>query len=306
MDSTGSSKVHMRRSFWLRKKDTTNQEGLDLTIIRGYGGGDTTRRLLIGGMMFGYSDASPIIAARSKGGDVRILSVCMARSPLTLYSLKKTGIRTPRDLKGKRIAGSKASVLRVAFPAFAKINGLDPNDVIWMSTSPAAMGPLLLAGKIDLITAFVTDGIVHKAKAKEQGLELSEMKYADWGLNLYSTTIFTRDKTIAEKRDVVGRFIRASMKGFSAALEDPKAAVDALIRKAPALSPDLALKQHKIANELLLSEEAYKEGLGTASRAKVSLMIDVYTQYMELPRKISPDEVFTNEFLPKIVPKKGG
>ncbi len=130
-------------------------------------------------------------------------------------------------------------------------------------------------------------------------------QYRDWGLDLYSAGIVATDKLIAENRDLVTRFVRATIKGFAATLEDPKAAVSALIQKAPTLSSDLALKQLRIANDLLLSEEAYKEGLGTLSRKKVSAMIDVLTQYMNLPRKLSPDEIFTNEFLPRIIPKKG-
>ncbi len=167
----------------------------------------------------------------------------MAKSPLVIFSLKKTGIRTPANLKGKRIGGAMWDVNRIIFPAFAKINGLDPEAVNWVSTTPAAKAASLLAGKLDAITNFTTDGIPLRARAKDLGLEIAEMQFRDWGLDLYSAGIVATDKLIAENRDLVTRFVRATIKGFAATLEDPKAAVSALIQKAPTLSSDLALKQ---------------------------------------------------------------
>ncbi|MFQ5913228.1 MAG: ABC transporter substrate-binding protein [Nitrospinota bacterium] len=291
--------------FLAEERGYYKAEGIDLTISRGYGSGDTVRRVNLAEAMFGHADSSAALVGRARGAKVKILGVVMARSPHVIFSLKKTGIRTPADLKGKRIGAGKSDVVRIVFPAFAKINGLDPGTVNWVSTTPAVKGASLLAGKLDAITNFTTDRIPLEPKAKATGVEIVEMQLRDWGLDLYSYGIFTNDKLIAERRDLVARFVRASIKGFAAALEDPKGAVTALTRKIPALSPTLALKQLKIGNDLLLSEEAYKGGLGTVSRKKMSIMIDLLTQYMNLPRKISPDEIYTNEFLPGIIPKKG-
>ena len=291
--------------FLAEKKGYYRAEGIDVTILPGAGSGDTVRRVNLGAVTFGHADSSAAVVGRARGATVKIIGMVMAKSPLVIFSLKKTGIRTPANLKGKRIGGAMWDVNRIIFPAFAKINGLDPEAVNWVSTTPAAKAASLLAGKLDAITNFTTDGIPLRARAKDLGLEIAEMQFRDWGLDLYSAGIVATDKLIAENRDLVTRFVRATIKGFAATLEDPKAAVSALIQKAPALSSDLALKQLRIANDLLLSEEAYKEGLGTLSRKKVSAMIDVLTQYMNLPRKLSPDEIFTNEFLPRIIPKKG-
>ena len=71
----------------------------------------------------------------------------------------------------------------------------------------------------------------------------------------------------------------------------------------PTLDRSIAKRQLAIAVELLLSEYAKTHGIGHMDEKKMAHTVDVLAKYMNLPRKPSTSEVYTNKFLPKLFPK---
>lgn len=81
-------------------------------------------------------------------------------------------------------------------------------------------------------------GIVQQAypssepfQAMKNGVKANFYLFADAGYPPYGTTIVTMQKTVADKPDLVGRFVRASIEGWKSYLADP-AAGNALIKQA--------------------------------------------------------------------------
>ena len=62
---------------------------------------------------------------------------------------------------------------------------------------------------------------------------LSVLHGEDLGIQSYGSGMFTADKTIAERPDLVRRFVAAYMKGYADVIQDPGAAADSLIRNNP-------------------------------------------------------------------------
>ncbi|MCY4487186.1 MAG: ABC transporter substrate-binding protein, partial [Deltaproteobacteria bacterium] len=210
----------------------------------------------------------------------------------------------PSDLEGKKIGSPEANASRVIFPAFANINKFDNKKVTWVNMTVPATTPSLLAGRVDAILIFYTEKPTVDAASKKVGKEPLYMLYADHGMATYGNGLLVSEKTLKNKPDLVKRFLDATYKGIAWSVENPQKAVDIFIKHNPAISPDLARKHFDIAVDSLLSENALKEGIGHMTKERMVFTNDLITKHMQLPKKTAVDAVYTNEYLPKLFPKR--
>ncbi len=182
--------------------------------------------------LIGSSEGGLFLAGRARGLSVVAIGTMFQASPLGLISLETSGIRTPADLAGRRVAihddGHEAldTVLRAA--------GLDRTRV--QVGVAAGHGPeALLAGKIDAQQGYLVDELV---KLRLAGHAVRALEYRRHGLSAYSQVYFVSERTLARHREALRRFLLASGRGWQKAVADVPAAAR-LIRRQH--SPDLAL-----------------------------------------------------------------
>src|SRR5271167_5127133 len=75
--------------------------GLDVNIQPGGPDFPAVQMVAGGNEQFGVTAADQILIARSKGVPVVALAVIYRRNPFVLFSLAKSGIKTPADFAGK-------------------------------------------------------------------------------------------------------------------------------------------------------------------------------------------------------------
>jgi len=289
--------VSIDKGFW---KDA----GLDVTMTRGFGSGDTAKRVAAGTEDFGFAAAASMITAKSRGADLKMVGMIHDRALDAVATLKGNQIAKPGDLEGKRIGSPEGNAVRVVFPAFADINKFERNKVTFINMTVPAMAPSLLAGRVDAILIFYTEKPTVDSAAKKVGKEPLYLQYADYGMNTYGNGIIVTERTIKEKPDLVKRFLAATYKGVAWSVENPEEAVKIFIKHNPAISPDLARKHFDIAVEHLMTPTAKQEGIGHMMRDRMVFTNDLITKHMNLPKKASVEDVYTNEFLPKLFPKQ--
>ncbi|HEY1230715.1 MAG TPA: ABC transporter substrate-binding protein, partial [Ramlibacter sp.] len=78
-------------------------QGLALEYIPGAGGGDAIRNILSGQADVAFTDPGSLFASLDKGEKLRAIYDIYPQNVFNVVSLKKAGIRSPADLKGKRI-----------------------------------------------------------------------------------------------------------------------------------------------------------------------------------------------------------
>jgi NitT/TauT family transport system substrate-binding protein len=99
--------------FVAQKKDNYGEAGLDVTLSRGFGSGDTIKRVATGTASFGLADTGAIIAAQANEEvPVRIVAMIYDRATLGIIYLAESGIKGPKDLEGRKIGLSPASCHR--------------------------------------------------------------------------------------------------------------------------------------------------------------------------------------------------
>src|SRR3954470_18089485 len=217
--------------FVAREKGLYRDAGLDVTISRGFGSGDTVKRVATNSLTFGVADTGAIIAARA-GDDipVRIVAMIYDRASLGLIYLQQSGIKSPKDLEGRAVGRSASGASVNMFPGFLKANSLDRGKIREMVVDGATFLPLLMSGQVDaVLEQSVNIGKFRKA-AVEQGKTALAMRYSDFGLEAYGNALITQPASIQSKPDLIRRFVEATLRGMKDALDHPDEAI-AILRK---------------------------------------------------------------------------
>lgn len=279
-------------------------QGLEVTIQRGFGSGNALKTVVSGGVDVTQAGLDSMVVARARGLKVMAIAVWHARSPHVIYTLKGSGILGPKDLAGRTIGVTANEAGHIIFPAFAAKAGIDPVKVKFRNMEGASKNPSLAAGAVDAIIAYVTTSPAVESAAAKAGKEVVPIKYADHGVDIYSDgTVVTKD-TLKKGPDVVRRFLNATYRGALYAVENPEEAVRQFVKMEPANDLRISLKTWAIAVELLVDEVALKEGLGHISKDKMAYTRDLMVKYMKLPLREPVEELYTNAYLPRLVPKR--
>lgn len=120
--------------------------GLEPTIERGFGGADSIKKMASGAADFVFADIGSMVVARSKGAMAKALAAVYDRPQYVFYTIKGSGIRTPKDIEGRTIANNIGGVVKDLFPALAAANKVDEAKVKWLIVDAPLIFPALLGG----------------------------------------------------------------------------------------------------------------------------------------------------------------
>jgi NitT/TauT family transport system substrate-binding protein len=107
-------------------------------------------------------------------------------------------------------------------------------------------------------------------QAMKNGTKANFFLFADEGYPPYGTTMVTMQKTVAEKPDVIARFVRASIEGWKSYLADPAAGNELIKADNPKMSDEqiaFGVKQMK-ALKVFDGGDAAKLGAGIMTDAR--------------------------------------
>ena len=137
---------------------------------------------------------------------------------------------------------------------------------------------------------------------RQAGAEPVVMLIADAGYDNYNTTIATSKKLASEKKDLVQRFVSASLEGWAQYLKGGPAieAANAQIKKDnPEMTDDKIAYAIQVMNEkgIVLSGDAIKLGIGAMTDARWERFYASMADVGVLPKGIDPKKGYTLEFV---------
>jgi NitT/TauT family transport system substrate-binding protein len=287
------------------EKGFYRDEGLDVKILRGQGSGDTVKRIAAGQGEVGIADISALIAARANT-DVKVKAIALwyRRPPHGVFVRSDSPIKSGKELEGKKLAISPGNSHQILWPVFEKLVGLKPNSVTWVTMDAASMPPALIRGATDAVPFFV----VHEARirkvAQQQNADIRVLAaWSDLGFDVASTSLVAREETIAKDPDGLKAFLRATFKGADYAFRARhfEEGVGYVVKHHPEVDPDGAVGAAQVGARFVYAEEVTsgKVAVGQFEPARVEKTRDLYTQYLELKRKVSLEEIYTNDLLPE-------
>ena len=157
-------------------------EGIDLTINEGRGSANTVQVVAAGSDTFGLADSSSVVLTASKGADVKSVMSLLNTTGFSLVSLADAGIRTPKDLEGKKVAVTAGDPLGSLLQAVCKANNVDCAKISMVQVDPAAS-----SGQ----PGAVVDGVLDGTPAASAGLQQGDVITAVDGQTVDSNDALT-------------------------------------------------------------------------------------------------------------------
>lgn len=270
-------------------------EGIDLTINEGRGSANTVQVVAAGSDTFGLADSSSVILTASKGADIKSVMSLLNTTGFSVVSLVESGIKTPKDLEGKKVAVSAGDPLGQLLQAVCKANNVDCTKIGMVQVDPAAKVVTVLEKKTDALLGGSDDQYF---LIKYKGGNPSAMRYADWGANIVGMTIMTTGDTIKKNPDLVKRFVRATVKSWEESKKNPGAAVDAAMKAKPDINRQSTLDQLMVDIDLLDSKNS-KGKIGMGAQADWEQTLAILKNYRDLATDKTWTTFHTNEFVPQ-------
>jgi NitT/TauT family transport system substrate-binding protein len=280
--------------YYGKEKGFYKAEGIDLTINEGRGSANTVQVIAAGSDTFGLADSSSVVATAAKGADVKSVMSLLNSTGFSVVSLASAGIKTPKDLEGKKLAVSPGDPLGQLFRALAASNRLDMSKISFVQVDPAAKVVAVLEKRVDALLGGADDQFF---LIKYKGETPAALRYADHGANIVGMTILTRESTIKDKADLVRRFVRATVRSWEEVKKNPGVAVDATMKVKPDLNRDSQLDQLKVDIELMDSPNS-KGRVGWGDQRDWDQTLALLKQYRDVQTDKPWTAFHTNEFLP--------
>ena len=290
-------------AYWVAlEKGYYKEKGLDVELQNSKGSGDSIAKVDTGRADIGLADASVVVPRVAQGAKIKVVGAVFDNTPLNIWTRKDTGISKPKDLEGKTLAAPPGDSQRQLFPAFAKINGVDESKVRWVNIEPAAKFVALSEKRADAVPDYTTgQPFWEKAVGKDN---LVMMPWHRFGFDTYSMSIFASEKTMNERPKVLRDFLEASYKGWRDVMADPRAALEIFKKRVPEIDLALIEPNMMLGLDLMRTDRFAQNGIGWMDRSKMCRTVELINTYMDVPRKVGCDEVFTDSFLTKIEPPK--
>ena len=119
---------------------------LDVVVDAGNGSGGAVTRVASGAYDMGFADLAALMEFHANNPDApnKPVAVMMVYNdtPASVMVLKKSGIKTPADLSGKKLGAPVFDAGRRAFPIFAKANNI--SNVQWTAMDPPLRETMLV------------------------------------------------------------------------------------------------------------------------------------------------------------------
>jgi len=281
--------------------------GLEVTISRGFGSGDTVKRVGSGAATFGVADTGTVIASiANEDIPVRIVAMIYQKATLGLIYLESSGIKKPQDIEGRTIGRSASGASVTMFPGFLKANNIERGKIHEVVVDGATYLPLLLSRKVDAVLEQSVQLGHFKKAAAAQGQSAVAMRYSDYGLAAYGNAIIANPETLKDKPDMVRRFVAATLKGVAYALAHPEEAVAEMRKSNPEVEAEGAQGELVDMKEVSITPEVEKEGLGIVDAKHMTETRDIVTSALSLKQSVPVEQIFTTAFLPKppVMPAK--
>jgi NitT/TauT family transport system substrate-binding protein len=273
--------------------------GLDVTIMRGYGGQRTVNEVDQGLFEFGYGDPVSVILNRAHGGHTLLVGAVNTRWPGAMCYLEKPGFKVAslNDLKGLTLGGGGASAVQNIVPAWLKQNGLAPDAIKLVRLDPAVINTALLQKRIDLSECWEGASLpVQSALAQRAGQRLGKVFYRDFGLDMMGSGLITTDAYLAQHADVVRRFVDATYRGYALMRDHPQDAADAIAAQYPMLDRAILLQQIEETNVLIADDPAHHR-MGWLRPERIDATAKFVSHAFDTGGKVKPGDIYTNRFV---------
>jgi NitT/TauT family transport system substrate-binding protein len=265
--------------------------GLDVSIQPGGSDFPAVQIVAGGNEQFGVTGADQILIARSKGVPIVAVAVIYRENPFVLFALKKSGITKPSEFVGKNVGLKIGGSEELVYRAVLKSAGVDKGSLhevpVKFDLTP------LLTGQVDVWPGYLINKVL---AAQEKGFEVAVIRPANYGVNLYADTLFTTERMLQERPDVVKKFVAAAIHGWTDAMADAEAAARTTVKFGNKLDYAHELAMMRASIPLI---KAGKDATGVSKQSEWEGLQTMLVEAGFQKTKVDVSKAFTNAELPE-------
>lgn len=273
------------------EKGYFREAGVDLTIDYSY---ETDALALVGAgkLDFALVSGEQVLLGRAQQLPIVNVLAWYQKYPVGIASLASAGIKSPDDLRGKRIGTPILSgASYVGMEALLAAGGLKDSDV-QVDTIGFNQVESLVAGREDAVVVYVANEPV---QLRAQGYDVNVMPVSDY-LTLVSNGMITNETVLKEEPELVGGMVSALLKGIQDTMSDPEEAYQISKKYVENLAnADEAAQKAVLAESIKLWSS---DQLGYSRAEAWTNMQDVLLSMKLIQSPLDLTKAYTNEFIP--------
>ena len=159
--------------FAANKLGYWNNRGFDVQIDRGFGSGETCKRVALGQYDYGLADFATMVKLADDGLPLTCIGMVSHVSQLGIISLKESNINSPKDLEGKTMGTTAGSADYALWPGFVAATGIDADKVKVNIVGPELRLRMLTEKQLDAIgSVYGSDAPIFLARGTPYNLML--------------------------------------------------------------------------------------------------------------------------------------
>jgi NitT/TauT family transport system substrate-binding protein len=272
-----------------KEKGFYQAKGIDVAIQPGGPDFPAVQMVAGGNEQFGVTGADQILVARSKGVPVVAVAVLYRKSPFVLFSLKQSGVDKPEKFREKKIGVKLGGNEELIYRAVLGKAGLAAKDVTEIPVKFDMTS--FLAGQIDVWPGYAINEVI---TAREKGFDVNVIWPSDYGINLYADTLFTTEKMLKEKPDVVEKFVSATLQGWAYAADHPEEAAKITVKHGTKLT-----YEHELAmmNESIPLLRPDKQPIGSMQATAWAALQSFLLKGGFMKEAIALDKAYTTQYV---------
>lgn len=281
-----------QRGFW-------RENGIELSLTRGYGSGDTVNKVAAGAAQFGVADLGAVLAARAQTNvPVRSVSAVYTHSPHSLFVLRSSGITSFRGLEGKRISITPGNSHRLYFPEVARRAGTDPSRIQWVNTDASAMAAMLISRRVDAAPFYSIHHYYQNKAARRAGEEIVVLPFVETGFAIYAASLVATDETIDRNPDLVRRFLRGAQRSFEWSRDNQAEACRLHVARNPEVEQDDCEGSLRAVMTFVFNDHQRQTGLGRFDPERLAFTWRIVAESLNLNPDWDPTQAVDTRFLP--------
>jgi ABC-type nitrate/sulfonate/bicarbonate transport systems, periplasmic components len=244
--------------YTAKEKGYFEEAGIELEILMPADANDPLKLAAVGQVDVAINYQSQLLISRNQG--IPVVSIASyVQKPLNEIMVKAdSGIKTPKDLEGKRVGYASSEVTEKMVRAVVEYAGgnLDNTEFIDVGFD---LIPALTLDRVDAIEgAYINHELLLMEK---EGYEILTISHTEYGVpEMLELIIITGEDTLKSetKKDAIKRFLEALQRGQKDVVNNPKECLDILLNAENGESPldeDIESESLNILIPLMGSEE---------------------------------------------------
>ena len=241
--------------------------GLDVQLKEFQEGIDTTQEVLNGNATFGISTSALILEKLNKKPVVLIASY-FKQNALALVT--KPSIKTPTDLKNKKILALESELNHTSLAVMLKDFGLAKDDYTLVNHDFKI--DKFVNGEVDAMSVFITSQLFDLDKA---GVKYNVLNPANFGVFSYDGELFTSQNVINSDLQKVQNFVEATNKGWEYAFKNKEELINLIYDKYTKRKTKDSLLFEANQTEKIFKTNVFK--IGAIAPELIKLNADMYS-----------------------------